>query len=106
MEVVTPGVEYKLHNFKSENDYQVIRFTEKTALGYNGGTTNEEVITMLIDRMYELQKKNFSVENQCIIILLKNIRVLLKKRLVKKIDRVSKYEGSNGTKYIDESEAS
>lgn len=99
MEVLQPGVEYKLHNFKSETEGQLIRFTEKTATGYNGGTTNEEVITMLIDRMYELQKKNFSVENQCIIILLKNIRVLLKKRLNKKIDRVSKYEETNGTSH-------
>jgi hypothetical protein len=30
---------------------------------------------------------------------LKNIRVLLKKRLNKKIDRVSKYEESNGTSH-------
>mgnify|MGYP003676496329 FL=1 len=47
---------------------------------------------MFIDRLYALQAKNFSVENQCCIILLKQVRVLLKKRLNRKIDRVNKYQ--------------
>ena len=68
MEIVKPGIEYRLHNFKSETEYQTVRFTEKTATGFNPGTTNEEVVSMLIDRLYALQNKNFSVENQCCII--------------------------------------
>ena len=92
MEIVKPGIEYRLHNFKSESEYQTVRFTEKTATGFNPGTTNEEVVSMLIDRLYALQNKNFSVENQCCIILLKQVRVLLKKRLNRKIDRVNKYQ--------------
>lgn len=102
MEVVKPGIEYRLHNFKSETDYQTIRFTEKQGAIYNPGTTNEEVVSMLIDRLYELQKKNFSVENQCCILLLKNVRNLFKKRLNRKIDRVAKYQEEHGTKHSDE----
>ena len=92
MEIVKPGIEYRLHNFKSETEYQTVRFTEKTPTGFNPGTTNEEVVSMLIDRLYALQNKNFSVENQCCIIFLKQVRVLLKKRLNRKIDRVNKYQ--------------
>ena len=102
MEIVKPGVEYRLHNFKDETGFQTIRFTEKDGAVVRPGTTNEEVINMLIDRMYELQKKNFSVENQCIIILLKNVRVLFKKRLNRKIDRVTKYQDENGVRDSDE----
>ena len=50
---------------------------------------------MLIDRLYALQTKNFSVENQCCIIMLKNVRTLFKKRLNRKIDRVNKYQEQN-----------
>lgn len=96
MDIVKPGVEYRLHNFKSEEAYQTLRFTEKVPGGYVAGTTNEEVVNMLIDRLYELQKKNFSVENQCVIILLKNVRVLFKKRLSRKKDMVSKYQEHAG----------
>ena len=92
MEIVKPGIEYRLHNFKSETEYQTVRFTEKTPTGFVPGTTNEEVVSMLIDRLYALQTKNFSVENQCCIILLKQVRVLFKKRLNRKIDRVTIYQ--------------
>lgn len=92
MEIVKPGIEYRLHNFKSDTEYQTLRFTEKVSTGFIPGTTNEEVVGMLIDRLYALQAKNFSVENQCCIILLKQVRTLFKKRLNRKIDRVNKYQ--------------
>lgn len=92
MEIVKPGIEYRLHNFKSDTEYQTVRFTEKVNTGFIPGTTNEEVVSMLIDRLYALQAKNFSVENQCCIILLKQVRTLFKKRLNRKIDRVNKYQ--------------
>lgn len=102
MEVVKPGIEYRLHNFKSETEYQEIRFTVKHGGTYNPGTTNEEVVNMLIDRLYELQKKNFSVENQCCILLLKNVRTLFKKRLNRKIDRVAKYQEQNASEHSNQ----
>jgi hypothetical protein len=88
MEVLTPGVKFKLNNFNSTNG-QIISFTQKTEDGkYNDGTTNEEVINMLIERFYHLQSRNFSLENQLIIVLLKDVRRHMAKRLSKKIDHV------------------
>lgn len=90
MQIVKPGIVYRLFNFGSTTEFQEIRFTEKQNSGYIQGTTNEEVVNMLIDRFYELQKRKFSVENQCIIILLRDIRELMKKRLEKKIEKSEK----------------
>jgi hypothetical protein len=97
MEVIKPGIEYKLQNFGSQ-DGQVIKFTEKVKGNYNPGTTNEEMVNVLVDRFYVLQKSNFSAENQCVILLLKNIRQLLAKRLNRKIERVKRYDESTTDK--------
>lgn len=90
MEAIKPGIRYRLFNFKSQ-EYQEIQFTEKVDGNYVSGTTNEEVVEMLIDRFYELNKKRFSSENQVVILLLKAIRQQLGKRLSRKIDNVKKY---------------
>lgn len=91
MQSTKPGIAYQLFNFKSE-EYQELKFTEKVEGKYVPGTTNEEVIEMMIDRFYQLNKKSFSSENQVIILLLKIIRQQLSKRLSRKIDNVKKYE--------------
>lgn len=91
------GIVYRLHDFKSET-FQTVKFTEKNSDGtFNPGTTNEEVIQMLIDRFYFLQKNNWSAENATVIILLKNVRALLAKRLSKKIEKVKKYNEQSST---------
>lgn len=96
MDIIEHGVEYSLSNFGESKGTQIIRFTEKTSSGnFISGTTNEEVLDMLIDRFHALNKKRFSAENQCAILLLKNIRQLLKKRLSKKIENVIKYQETN-----------
>lgn len=96
MDIVEHGVEYRLANFNEPSGSQTVRFTEKTSDGrFIPGTTNEEVIDMMIDRMYALNKKNFSAENQCVIILLKSIRQIFKKRLSKKVEKVIKYQEEN-----------
>lgn len=101
MEAIKPGILYKLFNFKSEES-QEIRFTEKVDGVYVSGTTNEEVVDMLIDRFYELNKKRFSTENQVVILLLKVIRQQLGKRLSKKIDNVKKYgESESKSKTVE-----
>lgn len=85
------GFVFRLNNFKSE-EFQTVRFTEKTTEGkFIPGTTNEEVVQMLVDRMYFLQTTNWSAENATIIIMLKSIRQLLAKRLSRKIEKVKKY---------------
>lgn len=66
MKVLTPGHKYELENFDAKSKPgQVIQFIEKvptsgepgTLLTLNDGTTNEEVLKMLIDRMNSLQAK-------------------------------------------------
>lgn len=91
MKIIKPGVEYQVTDFADNERFQTIKFTEKLAGTFQEGTTNEEVINILIDRFYTLQKKNFSAENQCIILLLKNVRQLMAKRLSRKIEKVIKY---------------
>ena len=97
MRVVKPGVEYQVTDFADNTECQTIKFTEKLAGEFQKGTTNEEVINVLIDRFYSLQKRNFSAENQCIILLLKNVRQLVAKRLSRKIEKVIKYNESTNT---------
>ena len=91
MKIIKPGVEYQVTDFSNNERFQTIKFTEKLAGTFQEGTTNEEVINILIDRFYTLQKKNFSAENQCIILLRKNVRQLMAKMLSRKIEKVIKY---------------
>lgn len=64
MTILTPGHLYALDNFES-NGVQTLQFIEKTSpvsgpgalLTINDGTTNEEVLAMLIDRLNFLQAK-------------------------------------------------
>ena len=92
MEVTKEGVVYRLKNRGDDTTQQVV-FTHRTDDGnFVNGTTNEEVLSMLIERMYTLQKNKYSSENQTAIILLKNVRRLLAKRVAKKKQR-SEYHG-------------
>lgn len=87
MDIIESGYVFKLQSFKGGYP-QEIRFTQKLVTGeFIDGTTNEEVVDMLIARMYALQTKNPSPENQCVIIMLKSIKELLGKRLSKKIKK-------------------
>ena len=94
MEIVKEGTEFKLDNFNNDSQ-QILKFTQKLPDGkYTNGTTNEEVINALIERFYYLQKTRYSSENQHIIILLKDIRRLLYKRLQKKVQNVKEHNES------------
>lgn len=96
MDIIEHGKVYSLANFGEENGSQDIRFTEKKSNGeFIPGTTNEEVIAMMIDRYHFLNKTNFSPENQTVILLLKNIRQIQRKRLSRKIEKVIKYKENN-----------
>jgi hypothetical protein len=80
MDIIESGYKFKLESFKGGSP-QEIRFTQKLITGeFVDGTTNEEVVDMMIARMYALQVKNPSPENQCIIIMLKSVKELLGKR--------------------------
>lgn len=73
MKVITEGHKYELENFEAKDQPgQVIQFIEKTPTGepggklqtVNDGTTNEEVLKMLIDRMESLYRKFPSEETE------------------------------------------
>lgn len=92
MKVVKECVEYELKNFESGKT-QTVRFTEKLEDGtFIDGTTNEEVIDMLIERFFSLQRKNYYVENQIILSYLKNIRKELSKRYKRKKENILRHE--------------
>lgn len=66
MKVITPGHRYKLDNFENPNSpRQVIQFIEKVPVSegsyklrtVNDGTTNEDLLRVLIDRMQSMQAK-------------------------------------------------
>lgn len=82
MKTLTPGHKYELENFEDKTlPGQIIQFIEKRPAGdgtthllvtVNDGTTNEEVIKMLIDRCRSLYDKFPSEETACSIWHLKS----------------------------------
>ena len=85
MKVLTVGHRYELENFeKKDQPGQVIQFIQKSPLPANtqgdpevlvtvsDGTTNEEVMKMLIDRCQSLYDKFPSEETACTISHLKS----------------------------------
>ena len=86
MIILTPGHKYKLANFEIIDHGQEIQFIEKLPdkdgklVTINGGTTNEEVLTMLIDRIKYLQEKFPCRENAIVITKLEESLMWLEKR--------------------------
>lgn len=109
MKVITEGHKYELSNFENkEAEGQKIQFIEKvpetavnTSLGrdygqvyqtgnlltVNDGTTNEEVLEMLIDRMNYLQGKFPCRENAIVITKLEESLMWLNKRTADRVKR-------------------
>jgi len=103
MNIVTDGHKYELPSFEG-GPAQVIQFIEKRTAGeneptpagqlitINDGTTNEEVLAVLIDRLRFLQKKGPCRENSIVITKLEESLMWLEKRTA---DRKSR--GVEGT---------
>lgn len=102
MKVLTTGHKYELANFENKDVAgQTIQFIEKdtdpsgvgqggdgvTLYTMNDGTTNEEVLEMLIDRMKYLQAKFPCKENACCITHLEEGLMWLEKRTRDRIKR-------------------
>lgn len=102
MKVLTQGHKYQLANFENqETPGQAIQFIEKdtdpsgigvggdgkTLYTINDGTTNEEVLEMLIDRMQYLQAKFPCRENAIVITKLEESLMWLNKRTADRIKR-------------------
>ena len=89
MKILTPAHRYELENFeKKETPGQILQFIEKepTAPGskelrtINDGTTNEEVLAVLIDRLQGLNAKFPCRENSIVITKLEEALLWLNKR--------------------------
>lgn len=102
MKIIVPGHEYDLENFENKQSFQILNFihyepsetaplTGKFTL-VKDGTTNEEVLKVLIDRMYSLQAKQSCRENSIVITKLEEALMWLEKRTA---DRKSR--GVEGT---------
>ena len=102
MKTITPGHKYELENFEQKDKPgQVIQFIEKqtsiksAADGYmnatlvtvNDGTTNEEVLAVLIDRMQYLNGKFPCRDNSIAITHLEDALLRLNKRTADRLAR-------------------
>lgn len=101
MKVITEGHLYELQNFETTESnnadlpsFQSLQFIHKEPCGDNGamktisnGTTNEEVLEMLIDRMKYLQAKFPCKENACCITHLEEGLMWLEKRTRDRVKR-------------------
>jgi len=103
MQIITEGHKYSLKNFEN-NEVQTIQFIEKSPsltsvynektekwhyplYTVNDGTTNEEILEMLIDRMNYLNNKLSSRENSIVITHLETALLWLEKRTRDRIKR-------------------
>ena len=96
MKIVTIGHRYVLENFEHpENEGQTIQFIEKVPVSLNStelktgndGTTNEEVIKVLIDRISYLNLKFPCRENSIAITKLDEALLWLGKRTRDRVER-------------------
>lgn len=96
MKVITPGHRYELTSFEG-GPPQTIQFIEKTQkpdsevglkfVTVNDGTTNEEVIEVLVDRLNFLQAKHPCRENAIAITHLETALLWLNKRTDDRVKR-------------------
>ncbi len=95
MKVIIPGHRYALANFENKDaEGQHLQFIQKEPFGTDGvlttindGTTNEEVIEALIDRMKFLQSAFPCKENACCITHLEEALMWLEKRTKDRVKR-------------------
>jgi hypothetical protein len=83
MKAIEPGVLYLLEDFTGGTT-QTVRFTSKKSKVFHNGTTVEEVVAMLIDKLYEFQKRAPSEHNQDSITHLRAVQSNMRARLSEK----------------------
>ena len=97
MKVLVDGHRYELNNFESTEPTQVLQFIHKDLdpvqstpgklITISDGTTNEEVLGVLIDRMQFLQSKFPCRENAIVITKLEESLMWLNKRTADRVSR-------------------
>lgn len=88
MKVITEGHKYMLSGFDDPSNTQMLQFIEKKPVAegstelrtVNDGTTNEELLEVLINRMEYLQNKFPCKENAIVITNLQESLMWLEKR--------------------------
>ena len=102
MKVIVPGHTYELSNFENKDvDGQILQFIHKQPASEGStelktvadGTTNEELLEVLIDRIYFLQAKFPCRENAIVITNLEESLMWLNKRTADRLKR--NVEGKN-----------
>lgn len=107
MKIITPGHKYELDHFENYGlpgvPVQTLQFIEKqpdpedstghTLITQNDGTTNEEVLAVLIDRLQYLNGKFPCRENAIVITKLEESLMWLNKRTAGRVSR--SVEGTN-----------
>lgn len=95
MKIITPGHLYHASHFENTDNSQIIQFIEKRPdasdntklLTINDGTTNEEILAVLIDRMNYLQSKFPCRENAIAITKLQEALMWLNERTKGRVAR-------------------
>jgi hypothetical protein len=96
MQVLTEGHKYVVANFENKATGQTIQFIHKEPKGegqvqelvtVSDGTTNEEILEVLIDRMNYLQSKFPCRENAIVITKLEESLMWLNKRTTDRVKR-------------------
>src|SRR5258706_12767937 len=96
MKILTPGHRYELENFENKTiPQQHLQFIEKVPLNegnnvlrtINDGTTNEEVLSVLIDRLNFLNEKFSCRENSIAITHIETALLWLNKRTSDRVKR-------------------
>ena len=89
MTAITPGHKYSLRNFQDGREAQTIQFIEKDAAmnTINDGTTNEEVLAMLLNRLRFLNAKMPCRENSIAITKMEEALLWLNERTAERTRR-------------------
>jgi len=95
MKIITIGHRYVATNFEDKTEGQLIQFIEKEPIQegsvelktISDGTTNEELLEVLIDRMQYLQSKFPCRENELVITKLEESLMWLNKRTTDRFKR-------------------
>ena len=103
MKVITPGHTYEVPGFENEANVQTIQSIHKepikegskTLRTVKDGTTNEDLLEILLDRMQFLQVKFPCRENAIAIIKLNEALLWLNKRTLDRTKR--RVEGTNAS---------
>ena len=96
MDIIETGHKYLVYDLKGGNPQEIL-FTRRNSLGgFDPGTTNEELVDVLLARMYYLNGINPNPHNKVAIILLKAIRDILGKIVEKKVKNETRKRNSHG----------